>query len=80
MGDALRAIDSKGCISSDFILLSGDTVTNMNLEVALREHKARREADRNAIMTLASTSTTLKASTRQNDHSYPTVLRTCIGS
>lgn len=52
MGDALRAIDSKGCISSDFILLSGDTVTNLDLEGPLKEHKARREKDRNAIMTL----------------------------
>lgn len=52
MGDALRAIDSKGCISSDFILLSGDTVTNFSLEGPLKDHKARREKDRNAIMTL----------------------------
>ena len=52
MGDALRSVDSKGCISSDFVLMSGDTVTNFELEGPLREHKARREKDRNAIMTL----------------------------
>ena len=52
LGDALRAIDSKGCIGSDFVLISGNTVTNMDLRVPLAEHKARREKDRNAIMTL----------------------------
>lgn len=52
LGDALRAIDSRGCISSDFVLLSADTVTNMDLERPLAEHKARRDKDRNAIMTL----------------------------
>ena len=52
LGDALRAIDSKGCIGSDFVLISGNTMTNMDLRVPLAEHKARREKDRNAIMTL----------------------------
>ena len=55
LGDALRAIDSKGCIGSDFVLMSGNTVTNMDLRAPLAEHKARREKDRNAIMTLVTT-------------------------
>ncbi len=55
LGDALRAIDSRGCIASDFVLLSADTVTNLDLQRPLKEHKARREKDRNAIMTLVCT-------------------------
>ena len=52
VGDALRAMDSKGAIGSDFVLLSGDVVTNLDLAAPLAQHKARRDQDRNAIMTL----------------------------
>ena len=52
VGDALRAMDSKGGIGSDFVLLSGDVVTNLDLATPLAQHKARRDQDRNAIMTL----------------------------
>lgn len=51
-GDALRTMDSRGGISSDFVLITADTVTNMDLRGPLQAHKARRENDRNAIMTL----------------------------
>lgn len=53
VGEALRLVDNKGIIKDDFVLVSGDTVTNMNLRKALDAHKARRAADKNAIMTLA---------------------------
>lgn len=39
-------------IRGDFILVSGDTVSNMSLTEALREHKDRRRKDSNAIMTM----------------------------
>lgn len=39
VGDALRDLDSKQLLQSDFILVSGDVVSNMNLELALNEHK-----------------------------------------
>jgi translation initiation factor eIF-2B subunit epsilon len=41
-GEALRLVDQEGLIQDDFVLVSGDTVTNMNLKAALAEHKARR--------------------------------------
>ncbi|XP_071692880.1 translation initiation factor eIF2B subunit epsilon-like [Rutidosis leptorrhynchoides] len=51
-GDALRVIYERNVINSDFILVSGDTVSNMMLKQALDEHKKRRQKDSNAIMTM----------------------------
>lgn len=39
-------------IHGDFVLISGDTVSNMSLTQALQEHKERRKNDANAIMTM----------------------------
>ena len=36
----------------DFLLVSGDVVSNLVLEPALAKHRARREKDKNAIMTM----------------------------
>ncbi|TPX42539.1 hypothetical protein SeMB42_g05085 [Synchytrium endobioticum] len=52
MGDALREVDRKGLVKSDFVLISGDVVSNMNLEKAITVHKTRRSTDKNAIMTM----------------------------
>ncbi len=52
IGDALRDIDSKDIIQGDFILVSGDVVSNMNLSRALATHRSRRQADKNMIMTM----------------------------
>lgn len=41
-GEALRLVDQEGLIQDDFILISGDIVTNMDLSRALAQHKARR--------------------------------------
>ena len=53
----LTLSSSKRCrlpqvIKSDFILLSGDVVSNLNLEEAVTAHKERRKVSKNAIMTL----------------------------
>ncbi|KAI8825610.1 nucleotide-diphospho-sugar transferase [Fimicolochytrium jonesii] len=53
IGDALREVDAKGLIHSDFILVNGDTVANVDLTRALEAHRERREkTDRNAIITM----------------------------
>ena len=39
-------------IHGDFVLISGDTVSNMSLTQALQEHKERRKKDSNAVMTM----------------------------
>ncbi|XP_059312141.1 uncharacterized protein LOC132063565 [Lycium ferocissimum] len=51
-GDALRLIYEQHVIRGDFILVSGDTVSNMSLSQALKEHKERRRKDSNAVMTM----------------------------
>ncbi|KAL8226412.1 hypothetical protein R6Q57_016244 [Mikania cordata] len=51
-GDALRLIYERNVINGDFILISGDTVSNMVLKQALDEHKERRQKDNNAVMTM----------------------------
>ncbi|KAK8532119.1 hypothetical protein V6N13_131461 [Hibiscus sabdariffa] len=51
-GDALRLIYERNVIHGDFVLISGDTVSNMLLTQALQEHKERKKKDANAIMTM----------------------------
>ncbi|KAG6468301.1 hypothetical protein ZIOFF_072927 [Zingiber officinale] len=51
-GDALRVIYEKSVINGDFVLISGDTISNMNLAQALREHKERKKKDPLAVMTM----------------------------
>ncbi|KAK9794959.1 hypothetical protein WJX73_003563 [Symbiochloris irregularis] len=51
-GDALRALDQKGIMEDDFVLVSGDVVANLNIAAVLEEHRLRRAKDQNAIMTM----------------------------
>jgi translation initiation factor eIF-2B subunit epsilon len=51
-GDALRVMYGRGVIHGDFVLISGDTISNMNLKDALQEHKDRRKKDPLAVMTM----------------------------
>lgn len=52
VGDVMRDLDGKHVITGDFIVVSGDVISNMPIEGALATHRARREADKNAIMTM----------------------------
>ncbi|KAK9475329.1 nucleotide-diphospho-sugar transferase [Dipodascopsis tothii] len=52
VGDAMRDLDAKGLITSDFLLVSGDIVCNVPFDQVLAEHRKRRQADKNAIMTM----------------------------
>lgn len=52
VGDFLRDLDKRSLISSDFILVHGDLVANVSIDAALAKHRARREANREAIMTV----------------------------
>ncbi|KAK4216357.1 nucleotide-diphospho-sugar transferase [Rhypophila decipiens] len=56
VGDFMRDLDSRGVIAGDFILVHGDVVSNIELEGALAKHRARREANRDACMTMVLTS------------------------
>lgn len=48
----MRELDAKQLIDTDFILVTGDVVSNMKLDKVLEEHRARRQADKSAIMTM----------------------------
>ncbi|KAI9877421.1 MAG: hypothetical protein M1830_003976 [Pleopsidium flavum] len=52
IGDAMRDLDKRDLITGDFLVVSGDVVSNFPLESALDKHRARRGADKNAIMTM----------------------------
>jgi translation initiation factor eIF-2B subunit epsilon len=52
MGDALRDLDSKQLIQSDFILMSTGTISNINLGPIIESHRQRKLADKNSIMTV----------------------------
>ena len=52
-GDVLRHLDDNELITADpFVVVSGDTVSNMNLAEAVNAHKRRREANKTNIMSL----------------------------
>ncbi|GMG16501.1 unnamed protein product [Phytophthora fragariaefolia] len=51
-GDALRELDRRQLVQSNpFVLMSGDVVANVDLPAAVDEHKRRKKADPNCIMT-----------------------------
>ncbi|KAF2760151.1 heat shock transcription factor 2, partial [Pseudovirgaria hyperparasitica] len=52
IGDAMRDLDNRAILNGDFLVVYGDVVSNLPLETALAQHRARRAKDRNAIMTM----------------------------
>lgn len=54
VGDVMRNLDSKHIFdkSGDFLVVSGDVVCDYPMEKALRKHRARRERNKDAIMTM----------------------------
>ncbi|KAI9065143.1 nucleotide-diphospho-sugar transferase [Trametes sanguinea] len=51
-GDAMRDIYTHGIITSDFVLVTGDLVSNVRIDEVVRAHKERRRANPNALMTM----------------------------
>lgn len=52
VGDVMRDLDQKGLVNADFLAVSGDVVSNYPIAEAMSKHKARRQKDKNAIMTM----------------------------
>ncbi|QOU19028.1 hypothetical protein BRETT_004249 [Brettanomyces bruxellensis] len=52
VGDAMRDIDARGMITGDFILVSGDVITNMDLNKALSAHRQHKQDDRDYVSTM----------------------------
>ena len=51
-GDAMRDIYTRGLVTSDFVLVMGDLVSNIKIDEVVRVHKERRKANKDAIMTI----------------------------
>jgi len=51
-GDAMRDIYTHGIITSDFVLVSGDLVSNIRIDEVVRAHKERRKTNKDVIMTM----------------------------
>ncbi|EXJ60219.1 hypothetical protein A1O7_04371 [Cladophialophora yegresii CBS 114405] len=52
VGDIMRDLDQKHLMVGDFLVVSGDIISNFPIHKALRQHKLRRDKDKNAIMTM----------------------------
>uniref|UniRef100_A0A672SYZ3 Translation initiation factor eIF2B subunit epsilon n=1 Tax=Sinocyclocheilus grahami TaxID=75366 RepID=A0A672SYZ3_SINGR len=53
LGDVLRDVDAKALVRSDFLLVYGDVVSNIDVSQALQEHKQRRKMEKNiSVMTM----------------------------
>lgn len=48
----MRDLDSRDLVVGDFVFVFGDVVSNIAIGPALADHRARREKDKNAIMTM----------------------------
>ncbi|KAF8136711.1 nucleotide-diphospho-sugar transferase [Boletus edulis] len=51
-GDAMRDIYTHGIITSDFVLVTGDLVSNIRIDEVVRVHKERRKTNKDSIMTM----------------------------
>lgn len=52
LGDAMREVDSRGIIRSDFLLISGDVVSNLDFETLWAAHQERKKKDKDCIMSI----------------------------
>ncbi|XP_027731171.1 translation initiation factor eIF-2B subunit epsilon [Vombatus ursinus] len=53
LGDVLRDVDAKALVRSDFLLVYGDVISNINIAHALEEHRLRRKREKNvSVMTM----------------------------
>ncbi|KAK5602981.1 hypothetical protein CRENBAI_017292 [Crenichthys baileyi] len=53
LGDVLRDVDAKALVRSDFVLVYGDVVSNIDISQALQEHRHRRKMEKNiSVMTM----------------------------
>jgi NDP-sugar pyrophosphorylase family protein len=52
VGDAMRDVYTRGIVTSDFVLVMGDLVSNVKIDQVVRAHKERRKTNKDAIMTM----------------------------
>ncbi|GMM52905.1 translation initiation factor eIF2B catalytic subunit epsilon [Starmerella bacillaris] len=66
VGDAMRDIDSRGIITSDFLLISGDVVCNIDFDRVWAAHVQRKNEDKNCIMSMVLRKASALHRTRSN--------------
>lgn len=52
VGDAMRDLDNRGLITGDFLLVSGDVVTNIDFNRVMQFHKLKKSQDKEHIVTM----------------------------
>lgn len=52
VGDAMRDLDNRGLITGDFLLVSGDVVTNIDFNKVMQFHKQKKAQDKDHILTM----------------------------
>lgn len=52
VGDAMRDLDNRGLITGDFLLVSGDVVTNIDFDKVMAFHKHKKLQDKEHIVTM----------------------------
>lgn len=51
VGDAMRDLDNRGIVTGDFLLVSGDVISNVDFPKALAFHKSKKAQDKDHILT-----------------------------
>ncbi|KAK0459629.1 nucleotide-diphospho-sugar transferase [Desarmillaria tabescens] len=75
-GDAMRDVYTRGLVTSDFVLVMGDLVSNIRIDEVVRVHKERRKSNKDAIMTMVVKESGVKHRTRSKGESSVFVLDT----
>lgn len=70
LGDALRDLEAKSIIRSDFVLVHGDLVANLKLAAIFEAHKQRRASVKGAVMTLLYKEAPPKHATRRTEDEF----------
>ncbi|EAU88454.1 translation initiation factor eif-2b [Coprinopsis cinerea okayama7 len=68
-GDAMRDIYTRGLVTSDFVLVSGDLVSNIRIDEVVKAHKERRRTNKDAIMTMVVKEASVEHRTRSQGES-----------
>jgi len=74
LGDALRDLEAKSIIRSDFVLVHGDLVANLKLASVFEEHKRRRASVKGAAMTMLYKEAPPKHATRRKEDEFVVAL------
>jgi translation initiation factor eIF-2B subunit epsilon len=77
VGDAMRDVYTRGIVTSDFVLVMGDLVSNVKIDQVVRAHKERRKINKDAIMTMVVKESGVRHRTRYvRDHLLD--IHTCL--